>query len=214
MKHEPIPAADATTAAADPLADFTPTALAHRHDGWTADRQRRFIGVLADTGSVSAACEAVGLTARSAYRLRRHPEGQTFAVAWENALLVATDTLSALAFERATRGKVTEYWKDNMLVGQTREPSDGLLKWLLAHLRPERFGAKSAGWGAVFGAREALPQLLDKLADSDVPSDPLSAADFRPAPLESAHRRPAPPRDPDEDEYDWDPAWDEAAADR
>ena len=35
--------------------DFTPVATASRSDGWTADRQRRFIAALAEHGGVAVA---------------------------------------------------------------------------------------------------------------------------------------------------------------
>src|SRR5436190_19917640 len=47
-----------------------------RHDGWTAERQRAFIAVLAETGCVSEACAEIGITPRSAYRLREHPKAK------------------------------------------------------------------------------------------------------------------------------------------
>ena len=211
MKHDPLPATSAAAGdAADPLADYTPVPCA-RHDGWTAERQRIFLSTLADTGSISAACQAAKITARSAYRLRRHPDGKPFADGWDHALLVATGTLVTLAFERASRGRIREYWKNGVLVGETREPSDGMLKWLLAHLAREEFGSPDKVY---FGSRpeasrRAFPQLLDKLTDTAVPADPLSAADFRAAAPEHTHDPVAVPADPDEDEEEWDETWDE-----
>src|SRR5689334_9510934 len=63
-------AAAAATASAD-LTDFDPAPVKPRHDGWTAERQRAFIAALAEQGCVSDACRAVGVSPRSAYRLRR-----------------------------------------------------------------------------------------------------------------------------------------------
>ena len=60
----------------------------HRIDGWTAERQRIFLAVLADTGRVSVAAEAADITPRSCYRLCRHPKGAAFAKAWDDALRV------------------------------------------------------------------------------------------------------------------------------
>ncbi len=37
--------------------DFAPVPVAHRHDGWTAERQRAFIEALADSGSVTIAAK-------------------------------------------------------------------------------------------------------------------------------------------------------------
>lgn len=57
-----------------------------RHDGWTAERQLRFLDALARTRSVTRAAAAVGLTRKSAYRLRDRAEGALFAAAWDRTL--------------------------------------------------------------------------------------------------------------------------------
>ncbi|MCW4461959.1 hypothetical protein OK349_09595 [Sphingomonas sp. BT-65] len=77
MKH------DHPTDTTDPLADYTPVTLRARHDGWTAERQRSFLRALADTGCISEAAHITGITPRSAYRLRHHPNGRAFSVAWD-----------------------------------------------------------------------------------------------------------------------------------
>jgi hypothetical protein len=57
-----------------------------RRDGWTADRQLRFLTVLTHTRSVSLAVAAAGKSRESAYRLRaRNPHG-LFAYMWEKAM--------------------------------------------------------------------------------------------------------------------------------
>lgn len=57
----------------------------NRRSGWTEERQRDFIACLQLTGSVSAAARAVGLTARSAYRLLHSDGADSFAKAWDEA---------------------------------------------------------------------------------------------------------------------------------
>lgn len=52
-------------------------------------RQAEFIGVLAETGSVAAAAEFVGMARETAYRLRRKPGAEEFANAWDIALVIA-----------------------------------------------------------------------------------------------------------------------------
>jgi hypothetical protein len=47
--------------------------LAGSRRGWTLERQADFLGILAATGSVIGACEAVGISRKSAYRLRALP---------------------------------------------------------------------------------------------------------------------------------------------
>jgi hypothetical protein len=166
------------------FAEFVPARLRPRHDGWTAERQRQFIEALAERGCISDACEAVGITPKSAYRLRRHPEGAAFAEAWDRALAVATGRLVAIAFDRAIKGGTREYWKDGICVAEVRAPSDRLLMFLLSRLDARRFGSL-AGLGLsaedpLVAARAALPGLLDRLADTDCPADPLCLSDYSP----------------------------------
>jgi hypothetical protein len=57
--------------------------LRARRDGWTPERQQRFLACLAAECTVAAAAAAVGMTARSAYKLRRHPAGAALAMEWD-----------------------------------------------------------------------------------------------------------------------------------
>lgn len=65
---------------------FLPVPLRARADGWTVDRQVRFIGMLAETGCVAAASRAVGMSRESAYRLRARNGAASFAHAWDAIL--------------------------------------------------------------------------------------------------------------------------------
>jgi hypothetical protein len=65
---------------------FYPVPTRTRRDGWTVARQADFLGMLAETGSVIGACEAVGMSRKSAYRLRALPGAESFAAAWDAAL--------------------------------------------------------------------------------------------------------------------------------
>jgi len=65
---------------------FYPVPTRTRRDGWTVQRQADFLGMLAETGSVMGACETVGMSRKSAYRLRARPDAESFAAAWDAAL--------------------------------------------------------------------------------------------------------------------------------
>jgi hypothetical protein len=65
---------------------FYPVPTRTRRDGWTVERQADFLGILFETGSVIGACEAVGMSRKSAYRLRALPGAESFAAAWDAAL--------------------------------------------------------------------------------------------------------------------------------
>jgi hypothetical protein len=62
--------------------------LRARHDGWTPERQRRFLACLAAECTVAVAAAAVGMSARSAYKLRRHPAGAAFAAEWDAVMAI------------------------------------------------------------------------------------------------------------------------------
>lgn len=71
------------------LPSFAPVPTKRRADGWTPVRQAEFIGVLAETGSVSAAARFVGMARETAYRLRRKPGAEEFARAWDIAMQIS-----------------------------------------------------------------------------------------------------------------------------
>ena len=53
-----------------------------RHDGWTEDRKAAFVEALGRGGSIAAAAASVGMSRRSAYRLRARADGVAVAAAW------------------------------------------------------------------------------------------------------------------------------------
>jgi hypothetical protein len=65
---------------------FHPVPVGARADGWTAERQAAFIGHLAETRSVVAACRRIGMGRESAYRLRKRAGAAGFAAAWDAAM--------------------------------------------------------------------------------------------------------------------------------
>jgi hypothetical protein len=57
-----------------------------RRDGWTAERQLRFLDALARTCNVGNAATAAGMSRESAYRLRERRDGALFALLWARIL--------------------------------------------------------------------------------------------------------------------------------
>jgi hypothetical protein len=126
------------------LPAFTPVPRHYnRHDGWTAERQRRFIDALADTGSVRAAAHAVNMTPEGAYLLRRHPRAASFRAAWEAALALGVQRLEDVAMERALHGVEVPVYHFGAVVGTRRVFNDRLLMFLLRNRAPRRFAADS-----------------------------------------------------------------------
>jgi hypothetical protein len=57
-----------------------------RFDGWTAERQLRFLDALAGTRSVRNAAATAGMSRESAYRLRDRRDGALFGALWHRVL--------------------------------------------------------------------------------------------------------------------------------
>jgi hypothetical protein len=119
---------------------FTPVSVKARHDGWSPQVQVSFIECLADTGSVSQAATQVDRAVEGAYRLRRRPDGEAFAAAWDAALAHATHRLVDAAYERALHGVAHPIIYKGEQVGERRQYSDALLMFLLRNNDPTHFG--------------------------------------------------------------------------
>lgn len=124
---------------------WVPVRRQPRYDGWTEDKQRRFIEALADTGIVGLAAKAVGMTREGAYRLRRSEHGAGFAKAWDVARAQAGALIEDIAFERAIEGVEHNIYDENGEVVCTKRVfNDRLLMFLLRNLNPERYGRDTA----------------------------------------------------------------------
>lgn len=102
-----------------------------RHDGWTPERQRAFIGALADTGSVKRAAMHVNMSPEGAYYLRRRPGAEGFRRAWEAALDFGVQRLKDEAFDRALNGQLSPVFVGGKLKGFRRIKNDRLLMFCL-----------------------------------------------------------------------------------
>lgn len=91
----------------DALIDRGPAPThAIRADGWTAERQRKFLEMLAEGHTITNTCRALGMSVTSAYALRRSARGAAFALGWQAALLRAREHLADALLERAVHGSV------------------------------------------------------------------------------------------------------------
>lgn len=143
---------------------WVPVRRRPRYDGWTEEKQRRFIETLADTGLVNVAAKSVGMTRVSAYQPRRAAHGAAFARAWDAARHHAGGLVEDIAFERAIEGTEQEVLNRHGEVVATRLVHDNrLLKYLLSHLKPERYGATRLSGTATQPAADATPMLADSL---------------------------------------------------
>jgi hypothetical protein len=120
---------------------WVPVRRRPRSDGWTEEKQRRFIEVLADTGRVALAAKAVGLSRQAAYELKRSAQGAAFSRAWDAARLHAGALLEDIAFDRAIEGREENVFNEcGEVIATKHVPDNRLLTFLLKHLLPDRYG--------------------------------------------------------------------------
>lgn len=122
---------------------FTPVPVRARHDGWTPARQTGFIHRLALCGSVGTAARAVGMTRKSAYRLRERRGAESFASAWERAASMGRSGTLDRAIERAVAGEVRPVFYRGRKVGEYVRHNDSLTLAVLKLMERQRPG----GWG-------------------------------------------------------------------
>jgi hypothetical protein len=153
------PAASQDPAPAEILPRFAPVPrAAERSNGWKPDVQYAFIEALAETGSVKAACRAVGRADHGAYMLRRHPEAGEFRRAWDAALDIGMRRIEDVAMDRALHGHETPVYSYGKLLGMRTVYNDRLLMFMLRNRAPERFGGGLRGGGGAKG-ENAIDQM-------------------------------------------------------
>ncbi len=168
---------------------WVPVRRRPRYDGWTDEKQRRFIEVLADTGIVTVAAKAVGMSRESANRLRRSPHGAAFARAWDAAREHSGSALEDIAFERAIEGVEHNVFDEyGNVICTKRVYNDRLLQFLLRNLKPERYGrdaqraappeAPATLDGSLLAMEPQLPAPVDELLDPDTLAGELEIADI------------------------------------
>jgi hypothetical protein len=123
-----------------PLIPFEPVPVGPRHDGWTADKQIRFIEALVETACVEEACRRVGMSDSAAYRLRQRPCGRAFRDAWDAALDCGMHRLEPAALSRAINGVARPIFHKGEQVGEWRHFDERLSMFLLRSRRPARYG--------------------------------------------------------------------------
>jgi hypothetical protein len=140
MTRQPVPAPRPEAGSA---LDFTPVPRRYRHDGWTPERQRAFIGALAETGCVDRAARSVNISTTNCYELRRAPGAESFRRAWDAALDFAVPKLKDVAFQRAIEGELVPVFAGGKLMGFRRKYNDKLLIFCLRHYGQDASGKRT-----------------------------------------------------------------------
>jgi hypothetical protein len=142
----PLPPRLAEIAADLPLDEiaFEPVPVKSRRDGWSAERQRGFIIRLALSGSVSASAAAVGMTKRSAHDLRRRPQAESFAAAWDKAAGWGVGARCDYALERSIAGETRPVFYKGRRCGERIHFNHGLTIAVLNMAARDGLGSASA----------------------------------------------------------------------
>lgn len=108
-------------------------------NGWSIDRQRAFLEMLAQCGLADRAAGFVGMTRQSAYAFRQTLAGRAFDLAWDAALLLARQRMIDETYQLAFEGSVEQIYRDGRLVQEKRKRDP---RMMLATI--ERLGGKAA----------------------------------------------------------------------
>ena len=186
---------------------WVPVRRRPRLDGWTEEKMRRFIETLADTGQVSLAAKAVGMSRESAYKLKRAPHGAAFARAWDAARHHAGAFLEDVVFERAIEGVEHNVYSElGEVICTKRVVSDRLLMFLLRHLKPERYAADALARPApapttleasLSEMEPRLPAPPEQLLGTEALGDALELADAADGVLPGFLSEQRPPKSPE-----------------
>ena len=142
---------------------FVPVPVRGRADGWTAERQARFLVALARTRSVCEAARAVGMARETAYRLRKARGGESFAAAWDAVLgRVAVERRKVTIEERMARafGRLVKpvVWQGELAGLDAKADNSALLgHWARLARRQDQGGEepeRSQGLAACFASTE------------------------------------------------------------
>ena len=120
----------------DPLFFIPVPRARRRRNGWSDERQISFIVSLSRCGSVAAAARAVGMSARSAYRLLDAPGACDFARAWDAAYGQGYERTRVDALARSLHGVHVPVYRKGRLVRVEHRQSNRLAIAVLSGTRP------------------------------------------------------------------------------
>jgi hypothetical protein len=121
--------------AADPAnhIPFTPVPRQRaRRNGWTAETQQLFLFALSRCGSVARAARAAGKSPRSVYHLLHSPGADSFAEAWDKAIVEGIERVRDDALGRALGGAFVPVFRRGKLVRVEHRRCDRLAVALLS----------------------------------------------------------------------------------
>lgn len=115
--------------------------------------------MLANTGNVSVACEAIGEPRNTVYGWRN--ADPTFAEAWARAKDLSGDVLEDEATRRAVHGVEEPVFHKGIEVATVRKYSDTLLIFLLKGAKPDKYKDRVAADHTVAGSLDVNVEAKD-----------------------------------------------------
>ena len=149
-------------ASLDARLDFTPVPRGtKRWNGLTDLKQRTFIQLLADSGSVTMAAKAIGTSTSAMYGLRRRPGSESFAAAWEAAIDIGARRVLDTLMEHAIHGTPETIIQDGEVVADRRKYNPRAMMWIVSQRFPEQYGS-ATGIMDMNGMSHAMQKLKAK----------------------------------------------------
>jgi hypothetical protein len=153
-----------------------PGALESRHDGWTPEKERRFLVVFAETGCVTDAGRACGMSRNAAYARRNSAAGHAFALGWDAAILLSRAAVADDVMSRSRHGVIDRIYKDGVLVAERHRYDNRLTMAALTRL--DRLAAGLEGRPEVHAVAAEYDRYLDLLPEGNAGAQRFLAARF------------------------------------
>jgi hypothetical protein len=158
----PLPAPAMIEASLDARLAFTPVPRGtKRWNGLTELKQRSFIQLLADSGSVTMAAKAIGATTSAMYNLRRSAGAESFAAAWEVAIDIGARRVLDTLVEHAIHGTPETILQGGEIVAERRRYNHRAMMWIVSQRFPEKYGS-ATGLMELSGMSHAMQKLKAK----------------------------------------------------
>jgi hypothetical protein len=162
LPSPPLPTPALIEGSLDARLDFTPVPRAtKRWNGLTDLKQRTFIQLLADSGSVTMAAKAIGTTTSAMYGLRRREGSESFAAAWEAAIEIGARRVLDTLMEHAIHGTPETIIQDGEVVAERRKYNHRAMMWIVSQRFPEKYGS-ATGLMEMSGMSHAMQKLKAK----------------------------------------------------
>jgi hypothetical protein len=146
----------------DARLEFTPVPRGtKRWNGLTELKQRTFIQLLADSGSVTMAAKAIGTSSSAMYNLRRSEGAESFAAAWEVAVDIGARRVLDTLMEHAIHGTPETIIQDGEVVAERRKYNHRAMMWIVSQRFPEQYGS-ATGLMDMSGMSHAMQKLKAK----------------------------------------------------